>query len=343
MKIQIKIADLQGVKMSRNNHTQYNIRVQGRVCVVGWHECAVIVPFKEFNALPEDSDKTFEGSFFNQDILYSEEFVTVQLTDTGKRYDDLDFRVTRPEPIDYVPLTGMNDLLKNLNVCASQDESRLHLNGVNFAVNKGVPTIAATDGYRLGVITMDNIKSLDYSVIVHRSAIKAALKTVRKKGDLGTLELSKQTSYFSGIPIRIFYNNIDLEYPPFNKVIPNDFEFSISLNRKQVLVFAKKAKKAKKFDSYVHFICTYADVGCTVMAGDNSNEKFEAIIDGTHNYTENSDNPFTIAFNSQYVIDAMNAFDVDFVTMHLTSSLCAAMINTTDNPDFKYVIMPARM
>lgn len=104
--------------------------------------------------------------------------------------------------------------------------------------------IVATDGFRLSYIEKEVPDDLKGTCIPY-DLIKAAT-SVMEKGDLVCLEKSEKTLSLIMRCVKIEHRHISIKYPSYKAVLPEKFEHTVKLNKKE---FAATVKQRIKNES----------------------------------------------------------------------------------------------
>ncbi len=223
--------------------------------------------------------------------------------------------------------------------CMANQDIRYYLNGLLLHLSNSTLKLVASDGHRLSIYE-DNIGST--------TGVEARIILPRK----GVIELSRLIDdedaelniQFSNSNIRIYINNltfsaklVDSKYPDFSKVFDQPFFSSIHIQRQllkdaltRVAILANEKFKGITFDISENLL----RLNSHNPEHDEANE--ELII-------EYKGEPLTIAFNSQYVLDAVNNLDSELAVLTLASNSSSCFIEEPEQQLYKFIVMPMRL
>jgi len=121
----------------------------------------------------------------------------------------------------------------------AEEESRPVLQNILFSVKEGKLSLISADGYRLAIVTLD-CDTEEGQVLIHRDNLKGiatALKSAKrvnlsfsKNGDKSKEGLCIDTEL-----IRYMWYSSDGTYPDYSKLIPAQFNASVSLDTSETL------------------------------------------------------------------------------------------------------------
>ena len=223
--------------------------------------------------------------------------------------------------------------------CMANQDVRYYLNGLLLHVSNSKLKLVASDGHRLSIFEGDIGQATGYEarIILPRKAVQEISRLL----DDVDAELSIQ---FSNNHIRILYKDvvfssklIDAKFPDFSKVFNQSF-MSPLLIQKQLL---REALTRVAILSNEKYKGVTFDIGGDLLKLSTHNPEHdeaeeELIID----YQGQSLN---IAFNSQYMLDAVSNLDSELAVMTIASNASSCIIEEPEQPLFKFIVMPMRM
>lgn len=226
---------------------------------------------------------------------------------------------------------------------AATDDSRPVLTGVHFGFREGQLRLAAADGFRLSVHTMDIESDLERQAIVPARAL----------GELGRLlgeaveGIVSITFNAAGTQVlfdvghaRLIANLIQGTFPNYDQLIPGSYS-----TRTEVAVeeFMRETRIASIFardgSGIVRVIGTPgegSDPGRLVITaraeevGDNEGV-IDAVVEGEE---------AKIAFNGRYLTDVLNVLNADRVAIETTSPSSPGVLRPVGDDRFVHVVMP---
>ena len=225
---------------------------------------------------------------------------------------------------------------------AATDDSRPVLTGVHFALRDGSLRLAAADGFRLAVNTIE---------VGEDSADREAIVPARALNELARLlpEVSEQVSVtFNPASTQVLFDLghatliaqlIQGTFPNYEQLIPSSHATSTEVS---VGEFMREARIASIFardgSGIVRLIASPGEDSTgrlTVTAraeevGNNEGE-IDALVEGEE---------ARIAFNSRYLIEVLGALDTDRVAIETSSPSSPGVIRPVGNDDYVHVVMP---
>jgi len=245
------------------------------------------------------------------------------------------------------------DLLKSLiqktSLAVSKEESRYTLTGVFLSIKGDAVEMIGTDGRRLSLVEetigSDSPKQKKSCIL----PLKTCNEITRIMGEeelsltLGEKQINivqaRQVKAKEGVreSISLTSRLIEGEFPDYNKVIPKNFQQKLMIDR-QVLIEAisrayiltKEKGGSVKFDVQKDSVTISSKVS---EVGESSEQ-----ID-----VKNAEKEMQIAFDPEYVLDALKVIDSNEIFLGLNSTKEAALFRPMDNEKFVYVLMPMEL
>lgn len=120
--------------------------------------------------------------------------------------------------------------------CASSDETKLVLTGVNFKIDTNKWQAASTNGHKLALVTgiLDSEYSDPIDFTVPGKSLGELNKILSQSADTSVCNilLSNKTIEFSLPNTKVISRLLEGEYPKINSLIPRTFEYEFTLERK---------------------------------------------------------------------------------------------------------------
>ena len=148
----------------------------------------------------------------------------------------------------------------------------------------------------------------------------------------------------------VYVRLIEGEYPPYEKIIPHQFETTVSVDGETFLQELKRASIVAREASEVIQILTEEDNGSegggdkisrnlTIKATSASTGSYK----GTCPLIQETGNTFEIAFKASYLIEFVKSCEPEVVEIQVNDSLKPAMFRIQGVKGFLYVVMPFRL
>lgn len=229
------------------------------------------------------------------------------------------------------------DNLPFLLFTSSTDDARPVLTGINFVASEEDLTLVATDGFRLSLVK-EKRKGTFSSMIIPADFLKEVLRYVKDAKAVSFTYSSKEHLVLFKVGEAEFYSRlIDGEFPPYERVIPEEKKATAVLKREDLLrntklisIFAREYSNVILYD--------FSKDGLVLSP------KKEANADNTTTQEIQFDGEqIRVAFNYKYVVDFLNHINADEIEVELLRSDAPVVFKIPKNNSFIHIIMPVRI
>ena len=233
----------------------------------------------------------------------------------------------------------MKKALDKTVFCMANQDVRYYLNGLLLHISNSKLKLVASDGHRLSIYE-DNIgeaTGYEARIILPR---KGVLELTRLLDD----EEAELNIQFSNSNIRIHVKNlifsaklVDAKYPDFSKVFEQSFFNQIQI-QKQLLKDALTRVAILANEKFKGITFNVSD-GLLKLNSHNPehDEADEELI------IEYKGEPLSIAFNSQYLLDAVSNLDSELAVLTIASNASSCFVEEPEQQAYKFIVMPMRL
>lgn len=236
---------------------------------------------------------------------------------------------------------SLKKLIDKILICSSSDETKYHLNSVYIdkGEKKNKIRFVATDGHRLGIAEEELCSLEDLGTSKGILLPKKGINELRKLlDDNDEISLLLESNYLFAITknTTIFIKEMDLDYPDYIRVIPQNNDKNLVLDKENFLKSLKRVSLVSNIKSRTVLMSLSEN---SVVLSSRSPDYGEASeeIDADYKYE-----PLDIRFNSKYLIDIFSISDNNSIIVKLNDSLSPILIKP-EKEDCVYVIMPMRL
>ncbi|WP_411726265.1 DNA polymerase III subunit beta [Methyloglobulus sp.] len=223
--------------------------------------------------------------------------------------------------------------------CMANQDVRYYLNGLLLNISNNKMKLVASDGHRLSVFEdrLEEPTGYEARIILPR---KGVLELYRLLDNLDT----EITVMFSNNNVKITIDHlvfsaklVDAKYPDFGKVFQQAFYEPISLPKQElkesltrVAVLSNEKFKGVTFDI----------APGSMKISTHNPEHDEAEEDLNIDYQGEL---LSIAFNAQYLLDAVSNLDSDTAVLTVASNVSSCFIDEPSQCEYKFIVMPIRL
>ena len=221
---------------------------------------------------------------------------------------------------------------------ANQDV-RYYLNGLMLNVSNQKMKLVASDGHRLAVYEdeIDEATGYEATIVLPRKGVVELNRLMEDSEE-------KIDIQFSNSNIKVKINNlmfaaklIDAKYPGFDKVFHQDFLNTISLKKQEF----KDALTRVAILSNEKFKGISLDINSELMRISTHNPEHEEAEEELN--IEYDGEPLTIAFNAQYLLDAISNLDSGMANLTVAGNASCCFIEDPNDQCYKFIVMPMRL
>ena len=254
-------------------------------------------------------------------------------------------------PVDDFPVMDINELdttieiesnlLKNLidncKFCMGLDESRQYLNGIFLHLSKKLISTVATDGHRLSKSSLTKDFSGEFDgIIIPKKTVFEISKILEEYGNKVIMNFSKTRLKIVLGELKIITKLINSSFPDYESVIPSNNDqimivdcksFSESIDR--VSTISSEKFRTVKFD-IANNLCVVSSFGSEKSTGI---EKVKVDYSGP---------PFSINFNSRYVLDVLNLIKEGNVKFYFSKNTAPTILESESIKNTLFLIMQMR-
>lgn len=242
-----------------------------------------------------------------------------------------------------VSSNALASLIDSVVFAASADENRPTLTGVETTFEDGRLTMAATDGYRLSVRSVDAITQVEKNAVIipARSLSEVALICNDATGDItSVISQGRNRILFSATGnkdwqrVDVVSELIDAKFPDYWATVPKMANTVAIIDTAKLLSAVKVAQLFARDNNNILRV-SIASGGVRLSAsssemGDNVSE-LDATVEG---------DPIEISFNAKYLIDALSHIDAPSIALETTKPTRPGMIKPGGHADYYQVLMP---
>lgn len=240
-----------------------------------------------------------------------------------------------------IPVDDLKESIDKVRFSISSEETRYNLNGVFcHSENESTFRFVSTDGHRLSINNIENIKNLrDFEgVIIPRKAISELRKVIDEVQNSVRIDLSENKIKFESDNFVLITKLIDAKFPTYKSLIPSDNNLSISIKRES---FIKAIDRVSTINNEKFRGIKLAFSGDTLIltsSGDAGGIAKESVkLDSKVN------EEFEIGFNAKYLLEIMSILKGDKIVCEFKDSFSPVVIGEEGNNSYQHILMPMRV
>lgn len=322
--------------------TDLEVELIGRVPVETYDvEGEITVPARKFadicKNLPEDAAISCElvdnklviksgRSRFSLSTLPASEFPAIE-----EPKGSLSFKISQKI---------LKEMLDSTSFAMAQQDVRYYLNGMLFEVSPSYLRVVATDGHRLSMNTytgtMANVEENKQVIVPRKGILELGRLLVDANEDvalfLGASHLRASTTNFT-----FTSKLVDGKFPDYDRVLPKGGDKTIEADRKSLKqALSRTAILSNEKFRGVRLLLSKGEL--KIVANNPEQEEAEEII--SIDYEGDS---LEVGFNVSYLIDVLGVLNSDSVQIIVSDPNSSALIQSSEDSDALYVVMPMRL
>lgn len=235
------------------------------------------------------------------------------------------------------------DLIKKTQFAAATEKTRFAMNGVFLQIKDGVLRSVATDAKRLALLDRPiTNKSINVSGVIPVKAVNTVDQLLEPSQEKLYVNFLKSQVCFKSGDAEITARLVDGQYPPYETVIPKSFSKTIEINRNEFQKVLRRASLLTTKESHTvkfHFGNNRLTLATrTIDIGES-----EVFLDIKYD-----DEPVDIAFNPEFIAEALKITDNHKIDFCFNDSLGATLIKeklekSDKRPSLTYIAMPINL
>jgi DNA polymerase III subunit beta len=239
-----------------------------------------------------------------------------------------------------VEAAAFAEALRQVVPGASRDDARPILTGVLLTASAGGLRLVATDSYRLALRDLQGVSMLEegQKVLVAAKGLGEVQRLL--SGETGDIDvvLGEREVVFRVGGTEVTTRLIEGDFPNYQQLIPSGYPNRLTVSRDALQAAVNRVRLVgqSKDTAPIRLGMTAEGLELSAIAQDvgEAHESVEAKYEGTD---------LTVAFNSQFLLDGIDAAASDEVVIESIDPLKPAVMKATDSADFLYLLMPVRI
>lgn len=239
-----------------------------------------------------------------------------------------------------IPQKTLKLLFDKTAFAMAQQDVRYYLNGMLLELDQNGLKLVATDGHRLALCEYKaslNVSSEKQLIIPRKGVLEMARLLSSSGDDSATVKLSQNHIRIETKDLTFTSKLIDGKFPDYNRVIPVDGNKTLTVNRESLKQSLHRIAILSN-EKYRGIRLTLSENNLSIQANNPDQEEAQEEISVDFNEPE-----IEIGFNVTYLLDVLAAVDSEDVKIKLKDSNSSCIVTSSDEDQFRYVVMPMRL
>ncbi len=303
------------------------------------HEGGVLVDFKTlFEIVKNIPDTKIDLKEEGGSLVVSSRSGRVRIPLFGEKEFPAAPKLSGGKEID--PGLFNEEVLRRVVFSCATDDTRPILTGACFDFLDGETRVVGTDGFRMSLLVYDKkIKTdlgMDRMVVPARSLV-SVLKVFGNKAPSARYLPDEGGVVFSGEDVSVFIRLLDGEYPPYEKVVPQDNETRGVLKKEDLVNALRTTSLFAREGSNMVIFNAATD---TLTVSSSSSSAGEANFRVPFVEREGKENKITL--NHRFVTDLLGVLGSEEVVFEMTNPFAPGVFKEAGKKGFLHIIMPIR-
>lgn len=241
--------------------------------------------------------------------------------------------------------TGVNLQMKSIDLkeaieqtsfATSEKETRPVLTGVNFKAKDHVLECIATDSYRLAKRILNIDSDISFNIIIPKKSL-IEISRIIEKDELIDLYVSDRKVLFVFDHVLIQTRLIDGTFPDTGRLIPDSFDYSMSIDSTSLLNSIDRAS-----------LLTNEQTNIVKLTMDQDHVILSSFSQEIGSVEENlsrafyKGEPLKISFSAKYLTDAIKSINGQKVRVLFTGEMRPFIIKDFEREDIIQLVLPVR-
>lgn len=241
--------------------------------------------------------------------------------------------------------TGVNLQMKSIDLkeaieqtsfATSEKETRPVLTGVNFKAKDHVLECIATDSYRLAKRILNIDSDISFNIIIPKKSL-IEISRIIEKDELIDLYVSDRKVLFVFDHVLIQTRLIDGTFPDTSRLIPDSFDYSMSIDSTSLLNSIDRASLLTNEQTNIVKLTMNQD---TVILSSFSQEIGSVEENLSRAFYKGE--PLKISFSARYLTDAIKSINGQKVRVLFTGEMKPFIIKDFEREDIVQLVLPVR-
>lgn len=237
-----------------------------------------------------------------------------------------------------LPQKDLKALLSQVLYAMAQQDIRYYLNGLLLVLEGQEMRAVATDGHRLAFSACPVGQDLPRrEAIIPRKTVLELSKLLRDSDDDILVEFGNNQVRFTVDETVMTSKVIDGKFPDYQRVIPQNNDKLVQLDRAQFLQALQRAAILAN-EKFRGVNLQLANNEMKIACMNSEQEEAEDVLDIDYNH-----GALNIGFNITYLLDVLNNTSGETINVTFGDNNSSALFTLPDHSYFKYIVMPMRI
>lgn len=238
-----------------------------------------------------------------------------------------------------LPRMDLIHLLQSTHFAMSQQDVRVFLNGLLLELDSQMITAVATDGHRMAVCKLACSQlSTHHRFLIPKKGVQEILRLLNTVNDQD-IAISAGKSHFKLSTAEYSFQSrlIEARFPPYLKAIPRNQDKFVLIDRDlfkraltRIVILAHEKSRA---------VLLQMQAGSLTLIANNQEQ--EEAVESIEAHTDGDE--IKIGINASYLLDVLNYLPEGLVRLSMINTDSSIMIESVQDEQYQYIIMPMKL
>jgi DNA polymerase III subunit beta len=237
------------------------------------------------------------------------------------------------EPFE-ISIATFKSICRRTLFATSPEKARFELDGVKVIIEDGKMICVATDGRRLSHTKEDiEDKNIKANALIPSRTMTELNRILPSEGNIKVC-IGSSKIYFECGDIALVSSLLEDKFPPFEQIIPKNFEVSINVEREPLFKGLRVVSTLS--NERTNLVKMSLEENKIVLLGERDqigSAREEVPV-------EYSGDTISVGYKASYLQDALRASDEDKIEINLINSMSPGVFRSGKSSNFTHVIMP---
>ncbi|MEG0297906.1 MAG: DNA polymerase III subunit beta [Erysipelotrichaceae bacterium] len=252
----------------------------------------------------------------------------------ANEYPKLDF--SKPQTSFRIKSSILKEIIDQTVFASSDKETRPVLTGVNFSASGTTLNCVATDSYRLAKKMVELDSEMEFNITIPSKTLNEVVRILEDSDEV-EIAINASKAQFIVNDTIIQTRLIDGVYPDTSKLIPLNFDYSLTIDKLEVLNAIDRASFIKNDGISVVKLSLSESTSTVSTRASEVGSSLETL-----NGANFKGNDLDISFNGRYVYEAIKVLNGTHIRFSFSGEMKPFIIEVLDNETVLQLVLPVR-
>lgn len=235
-------------------------------------------------------------------------------------------------------LTGqrLRDALAQVLVVAKSSAGRSYSSGTLFDFRGPELRLVNTDGFRMAVVSLDDVSGLVHKVQAETEALKNVAKAIVADEEPVEGEIRPDHLLLVQGAFRYYITTLTVTYPDYEKILDRPHPGQIAFDRKEMMAALERLDLIGKYQEQSNAVLlSFQDDEATIEV----DETLRGVGKEPLALSQGAAEGFKVALNGHFLLDFLRTTACDTVHLLYDGPHTSCLFQAADDPSFRYFLM----